>query len=639
MACIGLKCFGALIRSLPLAVSVRLGALLGELLFLFDPKHRARAYANIRKAFRDDVTPPQARQITKAFYRSFGQNLMDVLLLPVLNEARLKEYVTVEGLEHVRHALEKGKGVILLGMHAGSWELSNALTANLWFVFHLFVRDQRDPRLDTLLRSYRTRGTSRIIRRASGARALIGALKRNEAIGMTLDQGGRYGRLVDFFGAPASMATGAVKLALRYGAAIIPGYYTRLNTTQQKVILQQAFPLARSGDEERDIAANLSELTRIFEAFIRKYPSDYLWTYKIWKYSDERELLILDDGRTGHLRQSQAVAEIITALLAEKGIRTKVRTIAVRFNGPLARRLFQAAASCAGRYQCQGCLACQKLFLERSAYDALSRAVADIVISCGSSTAAVNFLIARQSEAASIAVLKPSTLSLRRFNAVIMPRHDRPPRRRNVIMTDGALNLISERALREHGEALLKKAAVKIKPAAVRIGLLIGGDTKQYSFSEGLASSVIGQVKQASEKLDADIFVTTSRRTSRAVEGQVKAQLGTYSRCRFAVIANEVNVAFAVEGILGVSTVVVVSPESISMVSEAASSGAAVVVVDGRLDARHRRFLDTLAGKGYITLSRPEGIASTIAQLASSKGSHPVLDDRRVAMEALGRIL
>jgi len=66
--------------------------------------------------------------------------------------------------------------------------------------------------------------------------------------------------------------------------------------------------------------------------------------------------------------------------------------------------------------------------------------------------------------------------------------------------------------------------------------------------------------------LKGSILVSTSRRTSVEAATIVKRLLGQDSRCRFLVIANERNFDFSVGGILDASDIVVISPESISMI-------------------------------------------------------------------------
>ena len=125
---------------------------------------------------------------------------------------------------------------------------------------------------------------------------------------MTVDQGGKSGVLVKFFGKYASMPSGAVRLALKYNATVLPVFFRRINGPYIKLIINPPFKIKRTDDQVKDITDNLGELIHLFEGHILKYPREYLWSYKIYKYTKEKNILILSDGKTGHLRQAEATA-------------------------------------------------------------------------------------------------------------------------------------------------------------------------------------------------------------------------------------------------------------------------------------------------------------------------------------------
>ncbi|MDD5478020.1 MAG: hypothetical protein PHG87_07500, partial [Candidatus Omnitrophica bacterium] len=211
----------------PLNFSLFLGRRLGDLIYLFDKRHRAIAYANIRKTVADKFDCASSARITRKAYQAFGQNIIEISIIPRINKRYLEKYIHIENKDNIQAAFKRGKGVIFLIVHEGNWELSNIICANLGFPFVLFVRDQGFPRLNALLNSYRLKQEAMIIHKDGGGRQLIEALKSNQAVGMTVDQGGKSGQIVKFFGRQASMSVGAVKLALKYDCSIIPVFYTR----------------------------------------------------------------------------------------------------------------------------------------------------------------------------------------------------------------------------------------------------------------------------------------------------------------------------------------------------------------------------------------------------------------------------
>jgi mitochondrial fission protein ELM1 len=458
---------------------------------------------------------------------------------------------------------------------------------------------------------------------------------------MTVDQGGKTGTLVNFFGRSASMATGAVRIALKYGTTILPIFFTRLGGPYVKLFIDKPFEVKKTGDRERDIRENLQELMYIYEKYIATYPEEYLWTYKVWKYGLERKILILSDAKTGHLRQSQAVADIAQESLREKGFDVKIETVEVKFRNKFSSALLKFSSCLSGKYNCQGCLICLKRLLDLKSYNAIIGQKPDIIISCGSSVAVVNYLLSRENLSKSMVLMKPSVLSIRKFNLVIVPKHDNPPKRKNVIVTEGALNLINEEYLREQTDKLIKVQGLGFKVQGFYIGLLIGGDAKNFHLQENVISGVIKQVKSACEKLGADILVTTSRRTAARVEGIIKKEFKDYARCKLLVIANEKNIPEAIGGILGLSQIIITSPESISMISEAVNSKKYVLVFKtGMLNKKHARFLNNFSKSKYICLTENiSDLSKNIEDIWVSKPQIHTLSDNILIKEAIGRVL
>ncbi|MCX5702160.1 MAG: lysophospholipid acyltransferase family protein, partial [Candidatus Omnitrophica bacterium] len=290
LSCILFRIAGPLIRSLPKRFSLFLGRCLGELTYYFDLKHKSVSYSNIKTAFASKLSPSGLSKLTKDFFRAFGENFIEAFFIPFINKEYINKYISIEGLDHIKEAFKKGKGVIFLGVHAGSWELSNIICAQLGFPFSLFIRDH-----------------CKLIGRKNQTRQLIQALKNNEAIGITVDQGGKTGCMVKFMGKDASMPQGAVRLGLKYDATLLPGFYYRVRGPYIKIIIEPPFKIKRTGNIGADIHDNLQAIVNIFEKHIYKHPTQYLWSYKIWKYAGEKNILILNDGKAGHLRQAEAV--------------------------------------------------------------------------------------------------------------------------------------------------------------------------------------------------------------------------------------------------------------------------------------------------------------------------------------------
>lgn len=271
------------------------------------------------------------------------------------------------------------------------------------------------------------------------------------------------------------------------------------------------------------------------------------------------------------------------------------------------------------------------------------RTYSDFVISCGSSLSGVNVLMSKENNAKNIVIMKPGPLiGYRKFRLALVPKHDSPPVRNNIVPTDLAPNLISEESMKRDVEVLARR--VHIEPSG-SVGVFIGGDNPEYALGCRLASSVIDGLLAFSKASGADLAITTSRRTSHECEKMIKDRLAHETKCKLLVIANEKNPPETVGGILGLSKIIVVSEESVSMISEAVSSGRPVVVF--RLDkktagsTKHEGALSKLAAGGYVTVTDAAGLDLALLRAWKTAGSvkvRPVADNNSI-FEAVRRLI
>ncbi|MDD5116125.1 MAG: ELM1/GtrOC1 family putative glycosyltransferase [Candidatus Omnitrophica bacterium] len=638
LSCILFRAAGIITRLLPLRISLFLGRRLGDLIYLFDARHRAVACANINKAIHPDGGFLRSARITRRAYQAFGQNLIEISFIPRINKKYMDNYIHIENRHFIDEAFKRGKGVIFLAAHEGNWELSNIICANLGFPFTLFVRDQGMPRLNNLLNSYRLKQGARIIHKRGGLRDLIDVLKDNQAIGMTVDQGGKNGLLVQFFGKPASMSTGAVKLALKYDCSIIPVFYTRTDGPHTTVILDSVYTVTRSGKPQDDLRDNLQRLTLVYEKYIRQYPHEYLWTYKIWKYGNRRDVLLLSDGKAGHLHQAESLARLACRQLSAKGLNYSLSVCEIKFRSRPRMLMFKwMFALCPGFRHCLRYLRCA---LTAGSLQGLSGIKPDIIISAGSRLKELNYVLAKANQARSVIIMRPGPLAFKKPDLAVIPRHDRVREGGNIVITEGALNLIDEDFLKDSSQRLRQSGFLKGELSKACIGVLIGGSSRKFFIGAGTIKELAAQLKKAAESLQADILITTSRRTPVEAEEALIKEFGDYPRCKLLVIANRKNHPDAVGGILGLSSLIISSPESISMISEAVMSRRYVAVFkSGGLSAKHGRFLNNFRDKGYIYIKEIRELSGFAKEILDRRPRVNFPEDNLKVAAALERVL
>lgn len=644
-----LKFFGYFVRLLPLSIALSLGKIMGFIAYYVDLKHRTQAYSNIKLAFQDKKTPVEIKKITKKQFIHLGQNLIDLLRLPHLDKKRFEKYISISGLENIDASLKKGKGVVLLAMHFGSWELVNVSFVLTGYPYKVFVKPQEKfSKLDDLLNEYRECGGSVVLTRGAGTRDLIKSLQNNEIIGMVVDQGGRRGKLVPFFNRQASMSIGALRMALKSDIPICFSVIIR-DGNKHKLIIEKPLEIEKSGDIQKDLETNLKKVTQKMEGYIRQYPHEYMWMYKIWKYSKESSIVILSDSKVGHLRQTEAIAGQLKLALGRRDIVSKETVIEVRFKNKLSQRLLSFFSLFAVPTISQGRMNILKWFLTEDSYNKIVSVKADYVISCGSSVAGINTMLSRDQMAKSIVNLTPGMLPKSRYDLVVLPQHDIKPGKKikaNVAITKGAPNLINEQYLEEQGEKLLRRYNHLKGKVRLKIGVFVGGSAKNVFITEKQIRVLIQQLKEVASNLNADIMITTSRRTPHNIENAIKKELKRDGKCILCIIANEQDAPEAMGGILDQCDITVVSGDSISMISECASSGKQTVVFLPKFKEivlkkfnKHKKFIKGLDVDGYILAVSVNMLGRTIYDIAKNKMNTKPLNDNETLFKAVKKII
>ncbi|PWC33679.1 mitochondrial fission ELM1 family protein [Azospirillum sp. TSO35-2] len=246
----------------------------------------------------------------------------------------------------------------------------------------------------------------------------------------------------------------------------------------------------------------------------------------------------------------------------------------------------------------------------------------DILIGTGRQSIAVSLAVRQQSRGRTFTVqIQDPALSPRHFDLVVVPRHDKL-RGDNVLVTRGALHRVTPAILAAAAERFAPRLAHLPHP---RIAVLIGGDNGVYRLTPTIMGDVAEQLANLTRTHGAGLMVTPSRRTGADNEAILRARLsglpaevwdGTGENPYF--------------GYLGLADAVVVTCDSVSMTSEACSTGKPTYVIE--LDGgspKFRAFHDGLYQDGITR--RFDG--------SLDQWQHPLLNDtREVADEVLRRL-
>ncbi len=622
-----------LTRILPINAVLNFGAFVGAALYYLHVKRRRIANANLKAAFGKKLSREKRKKVVLKMFKNFGLNITELFLMPRMSDKYFGKYTKVRNIDRIKEALAGGKGIVFLSAHYGNWELCASISAHYGYKMHALARVQKPYFLNDLLNYNREiRGTT-VIQKGVQLRQIVKNLKQNNIVGMIGDQSGRVGQLLDLFGRPVFIADGTFRIAGKTGSPILPAFNLRHGSGfNHELVIEERIQKREGEDIEEFVKRGAAEYRDLLERHIRKNPYLWLWGNRRWKYTSARTVMILKDGMTGHLRQAQAVAKSVL----EQTSPVKTVELDVVFKNHFAEKLlnlitflFGKILHCPMRYL--------KMALTADSFNRLEGAHADIIVCTGSSTRAAALLLGEENLAKTVSLMKPSPFSEKDFDLSIIPYHDEARQQENVVMTHGALNMVSSESLAQAREQLCEHADLK---KGLKIGVLIGGDSKYYSLDAGLAEKFIEELKKFADEHNAWLLLSTSRRTPNNVDEYIKKSLENYPRCIFKVFPKEKNYDFAVNGILGASDVMVVTGESISMVSEAAASDAYTIVFPlkkktaGR-KTKHEKFIDHLEKEKIMRVAHHDALYDELTNFEKGVFSLEKLDDNKKLNKAI----
>ena len=279
------RVLGALPRPLARAA----GIVLARLFYLLHFRLRQVGERNLAIAF-PEKSSRERRRILRQVFTGLGRQLAEFCLFPSYTRENVARVAVHDGMENYEAARARGRGVLFLTGHFGAWEIGSFAHSIVGYPMQMVVRELDNPYVNQLVTRYRCLHGNQVVDKDEFARGLLAAMRNGETVGILMDTNMTppQGVFVSFFGVPACTASGLARVALKTGAAVVPGF-TLWDPQLRKYRVQfsPALELIRTGDNEADVVANTELFTRVIEQYARRYPEQWLWVHRRWKTRPE----------------------------------------------------------------------------------------------------------------------------------------------------------------------------------------------------------------------------------------------------------------------------------------------------------------------------------------------------------------
>ena len=196
----------------------------------------------------------------------------------------------------------------------------------------------------------------------------------------------------------------------------------------------------------------------------------------------------------------------------------------------------------------------------------------EVLIASGRQSIAVSIAIRRAAAGRCFTVqIQNPVVDPTLFDAIVTPRHDRL-KGSNVIATLGAMNRVTPARLAEAARHFAPQWAEMPRPL---IAVVLGGNNRVYRFTKSVGAQLGRKLAELARNHNAGILVTPSRRTPPDVIAALRAALQDLPARIWDGQGENPYL-----GYLALADAVVVTADSVNMVSEAATTGKHVYVVE-----------------------------------------------------------
>lgn len=631
-----------LFERIPLAVGLRIGDALGRGAFYVSKKRRV-AYINLKAALGEQLTPAERWKAARDHFGFMGQSAVEVMSFKRMRRKHHDLNIKIHGLERYEALLRSGHGGVLITAHFGNWELLQVWSGLRGTPIHVLTREQKYPRINGLINELRESHGSVSVSRGAGIRGLLRALREKKMIGVLGDQsaGKTEGMILPFFGRRTTVPTGAFQLAHRTDALMMPFFIVRTGGPKHEVYSAEVLKDDPSLEPQARVEFQVRQYLKILEDFIRKFPNQWLWENKRWKYCWDRRIVILSDGKAGHFKQSEVAAGMLADFKefhGRPGLKFETERIHVEYRSSFHRTVLFFLAFLM-RPWIQGRLHWLAPFFTPGTQKAVEEVRADYIIAAGSGLAPVQMLLAQETGAKKIVMMNPPfPYSMTHYDLAVVPAHDGGPvpkrTLRCVIMPSGYQTRDRESDVKE----LQKKLGEGVRP---KIAVFLGGATRDYDLTISDMEKLCSTLKRVAP-LAGDFMITTSRRTTAPVERFLKNNLARQPACRLLVIAHEDNPPYAAGGMMGLANLLIVTEDSLAMISEAVGTGKRVIVLslgEGDLPEKHYRFHQILNQRGLVTLSGLADLEKNISERLKQPAFPALQREKDALIERLGALI
>lgn len=272
------------LRWVPRRVGYAVAGFVADIVFIVWREGRANMLDNMSHVLGPDATRHQVRTMARRSLRNYSKYAVDYLRLSFAQVDEITRHVTCPHWSKLDSLVNRGRGVMIVGMHMGNWDLGPALACQRDYRVSVVVETFKYSRMNDFVQGIRAKLGMDAIPLERAGRGILSALRKKHLLGVLIDRPSHEnGVKVTFFDAPTYVPAGAATLALKTGAPVVAFAVVRGQDNKFFTLYDDNIAVEPSGDFERDVQHLTQKIIDSLEQMVRSYPDQWYMFRPMWK--------------------------------------------------------------------------------------------------------------------------------------------------------------------------------------------------------------------------------------------------------------------------------------------------------------------------------------------------------------------
>ncbi len=244
----------------------------------------------------------------------------------------------------------------------------------------------------------------------------------------------------------------------------------------------------------------------------------------------------------------------------------------------------------------------------------------DLIISCGRKSVVPSIFLKRKNSKIFTIHIQDPKVNFKNFDVIVSPEHDNL-RGNNIYSSKGAIHYITQSEI-DNAKTYLKKNINNEKV----VSLILGGPNKYYNFDKDQLVNIFNQIKSDFVSRGYKVIVIPSMRTPKS---SIELAIKEMSSCGHVVDKVDKQAYLSAYAL---ANYVIVTCDSTSMISEAATSGKPIFVAHMKAKKNNYRF------KRFFELFKQMGITRDLGEKVEPWTYNKHNEAQRIAVEIKNKI-